>query len=155
MDTKRITNFLDGIEWLFQIQNFERKVILKDNDCGEDGEHTCAEIYFGERYQTIEISIYPCFFKEKLEDQRKILLHELIHTITLPLKTATYGLLDGKFITKDEVDKLNEIETSKIENILDALLKGTKHYAKDAYSKYLNINKKYGNKTSKIIKTKK
>jgi hypothetical protein len=141
-NTKRITDFLDAIDWLFQVQNFERELIIKDRGCEDEENSTAADISFNERYQMMTISIYPCFFKETLERQRKMLLHELIHTITLPLKTATYGLLDGKFITKDEVDKLNERETSQFENILDALLQGKKHYAKDAYNNYLKENGK-------------
>jgi hypothetical protein len=71
-----------------------------------------------------------------------MLLHELIHTITLPQKHLATKLLDGKLVTPDEIDRENEKETSKFENILDALLRNKKHYAKTAYDKFIKTNEK-------------
>ena len=72
--TKRIIKFLEEIDWLFSLNNFDRKIILKK----EDEENKYGEIIYDEIYQTITINLYPCFFKQKLEEQRKILLHELL-----------------------------------------------------------------------------
>lgn len=139
MNIKRIEDFLEDIQWLFQIQNFDRKLTLLKEDDGEKK----AEIIYDEEYQTIKISLYPLFFKEKLEAQRKTLLHELCHTITLPQKILFYEFIDGtKTATKDQSLFLNERETSQIENIIDGLLRGKFAYAKKAYSDFIKVKKK-------------
>ena len=132
--TKRIIKFLEEIDWLFNLNNFDRKITLKK----EDDENKCGEIIYDEIYQTNTINLYPCFFKQKLEEQRKILLHELIHSITLPSKIAMTELLNGYLITPQRINSINEIETSKIENIIDGLLQNRLSYSKKAYKNYLN-----------------
>ena len=134
LKTKRkIIQFLNEIDWLFGTNGFERDIVYKEHDEGE----RCAEINYDEPYQSIVLSIYPCFFEEKPEDQRKILLHELCHTITMPSKVAMRSLLDGQLITRYAILNINERETSRIENILDGLLQGRLLYAKKTYKNYL------------------
>jgi hypothetical protein len=145
MNTKRITDLLGELDWLFGTHNFERDLIVKTEDDINDGKKCHAEIFFDEKYQTIEVTIYPCFFKETLEKQRKTILHEMIHTITLPSKSLSCDMLEGKLVTEEQVTKANEIETSKLENIIDSLLKNNKHYAKDAYKKYIDAKKTKSN----------
>ena len=135
---ERIENFLENIQWLFQIQNYDRKFSILKADDGEKK----AEIHYDEEYQTIKISLYPLFFKSKLEDQRKILLHELCHTLTLPQKILFFDFIDGtKTATKDQSIFLNERETSQIENIIDGLLQGKFTYAKKAYRDFIKVKK--------------
>jgi hypothetical protein len=139
MNKQRVIKFLEDIEWLFAIQNFDRQLTFKKT---EDGEKA-AEITFDERYQNIKVKIFPCFWEEKVEDQRKILLHELCHSITLPSKTMFYHFLDGEeTFTKTQADEINEKATSKIENILDGLLRGRMAYARRAYADYVKVKKK-------------
>lgn len=142
MNTKRIEKFLEEMQWLFQIQNFERKLTIAKNDEDENDEKKAAEITFDETYQFIRIKIFPCFFKETLKDQRKYLLHELCHTITLPEKLLLHNMIDGKLVTQEEIRKANEKATSQIDNILDGLLQGRMSYARKGYSNYLQIKKK-------------
>ena len=130
---KRIQDFLEKMDWLFCTNNFDRSIIWKE----KDKDDMAAEITYDEKYQNLDIDIYPCFFTQTLKQQRKILLHELIHSITLPNKIALHDFLDGKFITPQEVVKINETETSKIENIFDGLLRGRLKYAVKAYKEYL------------------
>lgn len=131
----RIQNFLNAIDWLFQVNNFEKEIIFKEKD--DPDREIAAQILFREDYQDITVYIYPCFLKEPKDKQRKILLHELCHSITIPTKTALYDFIDGKFVTPERIRELNEQETSKIENILDGLLRGRLRYAKAAYENYL------------------
>lgn len=131
--SKRILAFLDDIDWMFQLNNWDKSVILKERD--EDGK--AAEILTDESYQHVTVSVYPCFFEHKLEEQRKFLLHELIHTILAKQKLQAYHLLDGRLVTKDALNEANERATSQLENILDRLLTGRLSYAKKAYEKYL------------------
>ena len=131
---KRIQEFLEKMDLLFCINNYDWSIIWKEkkNDKG-----FAAEINYNEKYQTLDLNIFPTFFEHTLSQQRKMLLHELIHSITLPNKDALHDFLDGKFITPQEINKINETETSKIENIFDGLLRGRLKYAVKAYKEYL------------------
>lgn len=131
--TQRIQNFLNEIDWLFQTNNFDKEIILKR----QDEDKKAAEIIYDDVYQTITINIFPCFFNCSLTCQRKMLLHELCHSITLPSKLALYNFLEGKLVTPQEIQNINEKETSKIENILNGLLIGQLKYAVKAYDNYL------------------
>ena len=136
---KRVGDLLLGMDWMFNTNQMDRSVIyVKDNpEPNEFGDSVCAEIFYDEKYQRVEIKIFPNFFEKSLENQRKMLLHELCHTLTLPAKLESRKLLDGRLITADTIHDTNERFTSKIENILDDLLKGNLHYAKKAYKNYL------------------
>jgi hypothetical protein len=135
---KRIRVFFEGMDWLFQIQNLNKKIEWMKEDDGEK----CAEVIYNEDYQRITIKIYPCFFEEELEDQRKALLHELCHTITIPMHKLTIEFMQGKAVTEETVRHAHERATSQIENILDGLLQGKLYYGKEAYAKYLKGKKK-------------
>ena len=135
---KRIRKFFEGMDWLFQIQNLSKKIEWMKEE--EDGK--CAEVIYREDYQTITIKIYPCFFQEHPEDQRKALLHELCHVITIPMNKLTVEFMQGKAVTDETVRSIHERSTSQIENILDVLLQGRLCYAKKAYNDYLGKKKK-------------
>jgi hypothetical protein len=135
--TKRIVEFLGGIEWLFNVNGFEREIVLKE----EDENYIGAEITFDEKYQRITITIYPQFFKETLQGQRKILLHELCHCLTMPQKLLACSLTEGDLVTLKQIKDENERATSRIENILDGLLRGRLKYAKEAYAGYITTQK--------------
>jgi len=132
-EKQRIINFLNSIDWMFQTNNFDKELIWQK----EDKDNIQAEIIIIEKYQKLEVYIYPRFFKEKLESQRKILLHELCHILTDKQKSCSWDLLSGKLKTFDEIKHINEQSTSQIENILDGLLQGRLTYAKKAFNKYL------------------
>lgn len=132
--TKRIEEFLNSIDWLFDLNNFDRSIKLEKTD-PPDG--ALAMVVYVEEYREISIKIYPHFFDYSLATQRKCLLHELCHALTLPSKTAMHDLLDGKLITPEQIRRINETETSKLENILNGLLSGRIQYASRAYKKYL------------------
>lgn len=130
---KRIQKLLESLDWMFQINNLQRDMVLKE----KDEENKAAEVVYDESYQNITINIYPCFFEHDLKNQRKMILHELCHTITLPSKLALHDFLDGKLVTPDAIYRINEKATSKIENLLDSLLRGKLQYASKAYKEYL------------------
>lgn len=91
-----------------------------------------AEINTDHKYQEITIKIYPCFFKEKEDKQKKVLLHELCHTITADSKLASWQLLNGDLVTNERLKEINEQTTSKIENIIWGFLnKQFNHLIKD------------------------
>lgn len=130
---KRIMKFLEDMQWLFQVQNYDRKLtLMKENDGDK-----CAEVTFNEDYQRIKIKIYPCFFEETLVEQRKALLHEFCHTITIPMNKIMIDFIQGKSVTEETACNIHERSTSQIENILDGLLQGKLSYARRAYKNYL------------------
>lgn len=114
MTKKQINLYLTKLDWLFGLQHFDKKIIIKEKDEDEKA----AEIITDIPYQLINVYIYPCFFKEEEKDQKKMLVHELCHTITAQHKLSTYDILDGKFIPKKRINEINEEATSKIENII-------------------------------------
>ena len=134
----KISRFFEEMEWMFGVNNHERIIAFKKEDCeNEDGDSVTAEITYDEEYQRVKISIYPTFLKCTLAEQRKMLLHELCHIITLPSKTRAYAILDGQAVTKNELMRINEKATSQVENLLHNLLKGNLRYAVKAYNNYL------------------
>lgn len=132
-DTSKVCKFLDDIDWLFAIQNFDRNIVLKEKD--EDNK--CAEITFEEDYQRITVNIYPTFFKQTDKEQRKALLHELCHTITIPMNQLSIDFIRGKAVTEETFYSTMERATSQIENILDGLLRGRFKYASKAYQGFV------------------
>lgn len=133
---RRILNFLDEIDWLFAVNNWE-KTISFEKENNSENRHTAATITPNEKYQRLKITIFPEFFTCSRNEQRKILLHELCHILVAPMLINTDDLFNGKVVTDDQITFAHERVTTSIENILDGLLQGRLKYAKAAYSKYL------------------
>lgn len=162
MNVKHIEEFLGKIDWLFGLHNYDKRIILKKEDeKSADNEGIGARVSFREDYQDILVELFPLFFKESKEVQRKALLHELCHSFTLPSKHQLYNFLDGKFTTAQQIDFINERETSRIENLIEVLLTGQADYAKDAYKNYMGKgaqsskhtkNKKYERQFARTVK---
>ena len=130
---QRVLNFLDAVDWAFGLNGYEKHIILKK----VDSENMAAEIVYREDYQAVEIGLYPLFFTQTLKEQRKCLLHELCHAITLQSKGALHDTLKGLLITPKRIREINETETSKIENIIHRLITGGLGYLKQGYKDYL------------------
>jgi hypothetical protein len=133
--TKKIQELLEALDWVFGTGFHERCMVMKKEDIDSG---YLAEITYRKEYQDIEVAIYPSFFKESLSKQRKTILHEMCHVITIPSKSAMHRLLGGKLVTSDQIHAINEEETSKIENIFDSLLRGRMLFARKAYAKYID-----------------
>jgi hypothetical protein len=135
---KQISKFLSDFDYLFGTQNFEKHIKYAD----KDDEEAYADITFDEKYNRIYLCIYPKFFEQTKEEQRKTLLHELCHTITIPSQQASMDLVNGKLVTEDRIRWINERETSQIENIIDMFLTGKCDFFKKSYKEYLNEKEK-------------
>lgn len=153
-DKEKILALLEQFDWMFGVQNFHRNLVYKENDETSNGSLKTAEIFFYEDYQELEIDLFPEFFKSSFQDQRKILLHEFCHVITIPSKKIAFDLLDGRLVTPDKIKDVNEEATSKIENLLDQLLRGNLTYAREAYKNYLMPKKKPVKKSKPMMKEK-
>jgi hypothetical protein len=135
---KRIMNLLEQLDWMFGCQNYQRSVRFEDKDIElSNGRIPALEININDDYQELIIIIYPHFFEHDLDNQRKLLLHELCHLITDRLKNLALDLFNGRFRTYDDIQESKEKATSQIENILHKLLCGGMRYAKKAYKEYL------------------
>ncbi len=145
--TKRIKDFLNEIDWLFNLNNFDKVITLAKEDeiektySNTEIKVTC-KICYDDIYQRIEIVVYPYFFRHDLPEQRRILLHELCHSLTLPSRTLSEDLLDGQLVTHKQIIDTNEKMTSKFECILDGLLRDRFKYTRDAYAEYIEKPKK-------------
>lgn len=119
---------------MFELGNFDCTLTIK----GEDKGGGCvAEMSFDETYQRLEATVYPAFFKCSPAEQREALLHELCHSITVPINRLNEEILQGTFHTREEMHHESERATSKISLTLDALLRGRRRYAVRAYQHYL------------------
>jgi hypothetical protein len=128
---------MNAIDWMFQINGYDKDIVMKDCDeSNGEGRHL-AEIRTEVDYQKVTVTIWPLFKTFSLEAQRKILLHELCHVINADSRRAKIESLDGKLTHEQRCKEINEEATSKIENILDRLLTGNLKYAKKAYEDYL------------------
>ena len=133
--TRAIIKFLDEIDWMFELNNFEREIILKEYQ-PENEPNLAAEVKTDTTYKEITISIYPHFFTLDKQQQRKALLHELVHTILSKNHVSALALLKGTLTTESELDEMNEQETTRITHFLDQLFIGNLRYARKAYLNY-------------------
>lgn len=130
---KRVNDFFTDMEWMFDYQNWDRSVVFKEKDDNE----LAAQVRQEDEYRRITVDIYPCFFTHSPKEQREFLLHEFCHSFSHKLYCASIDLLDGKLHTKEQLRKLNEEATSRVVQIIDALLRGKLRYAKRGYERYL------------------
>jgi hypothetical protein len=128
---------IEQFDWMFSTQNFEQSVTFEKEDDFLNDTPITRRITYDDMYQRIEIQIFPTFFDLSLDRQRKVLLHEFVYTFTIPLNRIAYDLHAGNLYTPEHISRAHERATSKIENILDKLLRGGMRYAKQAYKEYL------------------
>ena len=135
-NTKRIQKFLEEIEWMFELNNFERHLV-EAKEQPEEHPLLAAEVTPDMIYKEMTITLYPHFWTLPLEAQRKALLHELVHTMIQDTKMVAIDLLHGELHTESDIKQINEKTTSFVTYLLDYLLTGYLRYAKRAYKNYL------------------
>ena len=140
-DFKRIKRFLDSIEWMFELNNFERTIVDKEHQ-PEESPNLSAEITIETTYREIIINLYPHFWELSQDLQRFALLHELVHTLLVDSKLLATDLIEGRFHSNEEIKTVNEQTTTKITHLLDYLFRNKLKYAKKAYKDYLGKGKK-------------
>lgn len=139
-------DLLEQMDWFFAMKNHERDLFICKEE-KQDCPSCAAEITMNERYSRISIRLYPPFWEQPLENQRETLLHEMCHTLILPVQHEATELLDGKLRTSDQVAYAVENSTSRVTIIIDALLCNGRKFMRDAYRKYtLGSNIKKTNK---------
>jgi len=133
---KKITDFLEQIDWMFELNNFDCGIKVIDIQPGGESDLT-AEVITDLVYREMTIKLYPHFWEISLDLQRKALLHELTHTLLQNTKMIAMDLISGKAHNEEEVKKENEIVVSKVTHLLDCLMLGRLKYARRAYKNYL------------------
>lgn len=136
-DKRRILDFLEDMQWLFGVQNFDRGLHYARDDEGKvEGERPAAAVHIDESYQRIEITIYPCFWNHSRKKQAEYLLHEFCHYITHPLASLADNLMAGKLQTQEHRTVAVERTTSTVANFVDMFLCNKLSFAKKGYNKY-------------------
>lgn len=133
-----IHSFVDDMSYLFGVRHYELGLVKAKRD----KDKVVAEIEHEEDYQRITITIYPTFWEQSQEEQRKFLLHEFCHTLTDPIFDVAERLRNGRVETHEHQRIANEKSVSRIANILDSLLRGKSRYARESYAKYLDPKKR-------------
>ena len=131
----RVQDFLSKIEWMFELNNFERSIELIRVQ-PEDEPTLAAEVTPDMIYREMIIKLYPHFWGLSLDLQRKVLLHELVHTLIQNTRMFAVDLLHGSSHSEQEIKHENEIAVSRITYLLDHLLRNRLGYAKKAYREY-------------------
>lgn len=131
---KKIHKLLDELTPLFCLQSYDKAVTIKE----DDNNSWVASVSIDDVYKTINVDIYPLFFKESPQKQRRAILHELSHTITTCNFYDALDILKGKFITARHLEDEMERANCMLEYILDLLLIGDGAEFKKAYKEYLS-----------------
>lgn len=131
---KKLMDLVFGLAPMFSVNMLDIEYRWMKED---DNKDLCADITYDEPYQRITIRVYPVFFSLDLREQRKAILHEMCHIITLPSKLQANQLANGKIVTEQSSTDTNEKQTSQIENILDMLMTAKTTKAKTAYDNFL------------------
>jgi hypothetical protein len=130
----RVKKLTAEFDEFFSISNFERSFMWMEED-HED--LVAADISVNFEYQRVHIRIYPCFWKEDRDTQRKMILHEFCHILLKRIQTVTEDLLAGKLRTENDKQSAIEECTSRITHLLDLQLSGYRRGVRTAYADYL------------------
>ena len=133
---KRVTDFLEKIDFMFLTNNHERDIIEK-KDQPKEHPNLAAEVIIDSVYKDLTIKLYPHFWELSLDLQRKALLHELVHTVLDETRKLPCELLNGNLITPEQITDANEKATTRITHFIDCLFRDRLKYAKIAYKNYL------------------
>lgn len=150
-DRKRVVAYLEQLDWLFGTQTYSRTLSYQKEVPG-DSPDCIADISVDAAYHRISINIYPGFWDCPLDYQRKALLHEYFHFVVSPLKHQADELLAGRVVTRPQLSAAAEEVTSRIENHLDALLRGRNKFAVRAYATYSKPVKRLSPSKKKVKK---
>lgn len=98
------------------------------DDKGDSPFQTFAEIDVNEVYKKARITFFPCFFKDSLEEQEKIIIHELCHCITEPAFDIMINQHNGVAYHKHQHSDCIETITQRMTNAIHLV---SKHYGKN------------------------
>lgn len=117
---KKVTEFCDSISWCFDLANYTRTYKFKEDpkETDNDDTETCADITTSHTYRTISIRIFPPFWTQSVDEQVRILIHELCHTITEDLYDCGNNLRQGVLVTDMELTHYRERATEQVATMI-------------------------------------
>lgn len=133
---RAVSQFMDDLQWAFDFQNLDRRIVFDTQPFAKSKE-VCARVDFDFEYRRLYVYIHPCFFENTPADQRGYLLHEFCHVFTSDLYGRSINLLNGKLESFDALTSCNETATSRITQVIGALLQGRMRYARKGYNDYV------------------
>lgn len=88
----------------------------------ESTDNIAAECTPDWSYKRATLRFYPPFFKESLDQQKEIILHEMLHIITGVQNALLCKAHDGQYVSPSERHEAFEHETSWLTHIIADLL---------------------------------
>lgn len=126
--------FVQTLAKLFDVYNHDIALEYEK----EDKEDFAACIRYDSDYRRIHIKIYPCFFTHDSTSQASFLLHEFCHLFTIPFSDAIKDLHSGEaHHTWSDMKKLNERQTTAIEQVVSYFITGNAPKTLEAYKDFI------------------
>jgi hypothetical protein len=92
--------------------------------CRMEGETSvAAECTPDEKYRRATLRFFPPFFKEDLDTQKEIILHEMCHVITGIQNDLICAMRDGQLVSHHEQSAAFERQTTWLSDILFSYVK--------------------------------
>ena len=130
---KKIVDLVRELAPFFDVQNYDISVTFTSTNV----EEYAATIFTDHKYRRLNFKVYPIFFEQTLDEQRRGIIHELCHTLTECLDNCAVNLLEGKLITLESIKHANESSTSQMQQMISVLLEGDGQLYTKAYKNYL------------------
>mgnify|MGYP006972433322 CR=1 FL=1 len=129
--SKDLIHLIEQLDWFFEIRYYDRTIRYEKTD----KEGINAEVSVQSDYKRVRLNIYPAFFTQPKKEQRKIILHEYVHTVLWPLQMQAYNAVNGKFINNETMMDAVESVTCAVTERLSSLLEGNSKFMVEAYKK--------------------
>jgi len=102
---------------VFCLQGWEIKVKFCESP-DEQNRGTSADCSASQEYLNAHINIYPCFWEDSEEEERKTtLVHEFAHILVGPYKEIFRALVNGRMVTPWHEGETIERLTTQIEHL--------------------------------------
>lgn len=79
---------------------------------------TRAEVVCDPTYEEATITVFPAFDSADREEKEGVIVHELTHCLTEPQYRLNLSLMEGKLVTEDEAQRVNESTTERMAKLL-------------------------------------
>jgi hypothetical protein len=117
---EQVQKVLNKLIPVFFLQGWDIEIEISEKP-GRNTE-VAAEIYVLNRYKDATITIYPHYFKQSKETQKRVLIHELCHIISGIQNGLLQVARQGEIVPEHEASYAYEEETSWFEKIIAAQL---------------------------------
>jgi len=113
-DERRVKRWITQWQKTLNLHDWDIYVVFEKDDKDTTAANTIREF----NYLRATITIFHCFFEDKLEDQWKHIVHEMIHVMLASYDQALIGARDGRAIPQWDVDRIRETTTVRFTSLL-------------------------------------